>query len=358
MEHIGFPSIRQYTDVVRYVSERMQHAGKDADGNDKWHPHTVQKPKLKFRGTTKFHGANAAVVFNVETGEISYQSRDLVLSLEKDLFGFKADMQHKTEQLRVIYNTVMGQQTELPKYIAIFGEWCGGEIQRGIPLKDLPKMFVWFAVKVVTGKNPDGSSAGHWIDMERLSGLDFPKQRIFHALRFGQWGIEIDFERPKIFQNDLADITVQVEEACPGAKYFGIDGVGEGVVWICVSPGWDPYRFGFKVVGQKHSKSKRRELAPVDIEAVKAVEDFIDVAVTEARLEQGLHHLVHIQHKPFTLTSQGDFARWVYNDIMKEEMETITASGLDPKKLGAPISVKARYWFFAKMEAEKETPKT
>jgi hypothetical protein len=350
---ISFPSIRQYGDVCRYVAERVQYAGRDADGKAMYHQYTVQKPKLKFRGTPKLHGTNAAVVLNVETDQLTYQSRDNELTLDKDLFGFMAYMLDKSEPIRQITRAVLAEQKVKPKFIAIFGEWCGGEVQNGIALAELPKMFCIFGIKVVTGKNPDGSSAGTWFDIATIKHLDFPEDRIFNTLRFGQWEMEIDFERPKMFQNDLADITTTVEELCPAGKYFGIDGIGEGLVWVCISEGWYDYQYSFKVVGQKHTKTKRRELAPVDIEAVKALEDFIEATVTTARLEQCLHNLVHIQQKPFMLTSQGDFARWMYNDIMKEEEPLLTASGLDPKKLGAPISVKARYWFVEQLQASE-----
>jgi hypothetical protein len=353
MEHIGFPSIRQYTDVVRYVGERMQYAGKDDNGNDTYHPYTVPRPKLMFRGTPKLHGTNAAVVLNVATGELSYQSRDRVVTLDDDLFDFMNYMVSKSDQMRQIANAVLDQQTNDPEYIAIYGEWCGGEIQKGqIALKQLPKMFCIFAVKVVKGKNKDGSHAGHWFDIEKIKDLDFPEDRIYNTLRFGQWNFEIDFERPKIFQNDLADITTAVEALCPAAKYFGIEGIGEGVVWTCQAEGWDPYQFSFKVVGQQHAKTKRKELAPVDLEAVKALEDFVAATVTEARLQQALHVLQREMQKPLAITSQGDFARWVYNDIIKEEEPLMTASQLDPKKLGAPISTKARYWFIEHLKAQ------
>ena len=349
---IRFPSIRQYSDVIRYVSERVQFSHKDEQGNAVFFKYTVQKPKLKFRGTPKLHGANAAVVLNVATGEITYQSRDNELTLEKDLFSFMATMQHKTEQLQKIFKAALAQQTTPPTHVAVFGEWCGGEVQNGVALAKLPKMFCFFAVKMVTGKRPDGSNDGYWLDVATLTHADSPKDQIYNTLRFGVFACTIDFERPKFFQNMLADLTTVTEEICPVGKYFGIEGVGEGIVWTCTEEGWDPYQFSFKVVGQKHAKTKRKELPPVDVEAVKAQEDFINMTVTQARLEQGLFVLKHELHKPFALTSQGDFARWVYNDIVKEETPLIEKSNLDPKKLGAPISVKARYWYVEQLKAQ------
>jgi hypothetical protein len=57
---------------------------------------------------------------------------------------------------------------------------------------------------------------------------------------------------------------------------------------------------------------------------------------------------VNEQLKPFDMTSMGDFIRWVFNDAMKEEADTVIANQLDPKKLGGPIANKARKWYMNK----------
>ena len=96
-------------------------------------------------------------------------------------------------------------------------------------------------------------------------------------------------------------------------------------------------------------KSKVHTLAAVDVEAVANLKAFVDSVVTEARLEQGLDNLVREQLKPVEMTSMGDFLRWVYNDVIKEETDTIVANGIDPKKLGGAIANVARPWFVKKV---------
>jgi hypothetical protein len=86
----------------------------------------------------------------------------------------------------------------------------------------------------------------------------------------------------------------------------------------------------------------------VDVEAVENIRAFVAATVTEARLEQGLDNLVREQLLPFEMKSMGDFIRWVYNDVLKEEMDTIVASQIDPKKLGGAIANEARPWFIKK----------
>ena len=75
---------------------------------------------------------------------------------------------------------------------------------------------------------------------------------------------------------------------------------------------------------------------------------FIESVVTPARLEQGLYNLVREQLLPFEMTSMGSYIRWVYNDTTKEEADNIVANQYDPKKLGKPISERARQFFIQK----------
>ena len=84
-------------------------------------------------------------------------------------------------------------------------------------------------------------------------------------------------------------------------------------------------------------------------EAVEQINDFVAMAVTESRLEQGLHNLINEQMKPFAMTSMGDFIRWVHQDVLKEEADTLQASGIEYKKLGSPIALAAKRWFVQKL---------
>jgi len=61
-----------------------------------------------------------------------------------------------------------------------------------------------------------------------------------------------------------------------------------------------------------------------------------------------------VQIMLFEMKSMGDFIRWVFNDIMKEEMDTMIASQIDPKKLGGPIANIARPWFINKLNSETD----
>lgn len=340
---IKFPSIEQFRNVIRHVKTHAQYAGKDENG-DAIYDQSKPIPTLKFHGTVKLHGTNAGIVYDVDAREITYQSRERELSLTSDNAGFMLwAKSHEGDWHYIFENIWVPTGT---KKIAIFGEWCGQGIQKGVAISEVQKMFVVFAAKAV-----DAEGESTWLDIsgehDMFSGE--PEDRIYSIYSFTTYEIQIDFNHPELAQNKMIEITEEVEKECPVGKAFGVSGIGEGVVWTCVSDGWNDSGTWFKVKGEKHSVSKVRTLASVDVEAVANLKAFVDSVVTEARLEQGLDNLVREQLKPLEMTSMGDFLRWVYNDVIKEETDTIVANGIDPKKLGSAIANVARPWFVKKV---------
>lgn len=341
---IKFPSIEQFRNVIRHVKTHAQYAGKDENG-DVIYDQSKPIPTLKFRGTVKLHGTNAGIVYDVDTDSFTYQSRERVLSLTSDNAGFMlAQMKQENVWRDVAYQATREilPHRKIAK-VAIFGEWCGSGIQKGVALTQLPKMFIIFAVKVVFE-----DETTRWLPIGEID-LHLPESHLFNIDTFPTYEIDIDFNHPELAQNKMIEITEEVEKECPVGKYFGVSGIGEGVVWTCVSDGWNDSGTWFKVKGEKHSVSKVRTLAAVDVEAVATLKAFVDSVVTEARLEQGLDNLVREQLKPVEMTSMGDFIRWVFNDVMKEEMDTIVANGIDPKKVGSAVANAARPWFVKKV---------
>lgn len=352
---IRFPSIEQFRTVIRHVQTKSRFAGKDENG-DAIYDGSKPLPTLKFRGTVKLHGTNAGIVYDVATDTISYQSRERELSLTSDNAGFMlAMMKHETELLEYFREIIEDEcldlsRSDLPEKLVIFGEWCGRGIQKGVAISELDRMFVIFAHKEVYA---DGYT--HWQDLFAGGGnvsLSEEADKIIHWIGdFPTYEINIDFNFPETAQNKMIEITEAVENECPVGKAFGVSGVGEGLVWTCVTPGWNDSGTWFKIKGEKHSSSKVKTLAAVDVEAVENMRAFIEATVTEARLEQGLDNLVREQLLPFEMKSLGDFIRWVYNDVLKEEMDTIVANQIDVKKLGSAVANVARPWYIQRYNA-------
>lgn len=336
-----FPSINQFRSVVKHVREQACYQGKNERGEAIYNPAPTY-PKLTFIGTVKLYGTNAAIVFHPR-GDISFQSRERVLSHTADNNGFMAHMEEHLSSVRglrdyIAYCHDITFDDDSQTTIVVYGEWCGGNIQKGVAIAGLPKMFVIFAIKI--GEN--------WVKLPLF--LSDHISSIISITNFPYYEITIDFEHPEEAQNRLGELTAAVEACCPVGKALGVEGVGEGIVWCCTTN--PSSELWFKVKGEKHSASKVKVLAAVDLVLVASVDEFVAMTVTEARLEQGLQNLVNEQLKPFAMTSIGDFIRWVHQDVLKEESDTLEASGIDYKKLGSPIALAAKRWFVNKLNED------
>jgi len=323
--HISFPEIGQFRNAIRNVTDHSRYVGKDAQGEPIYDP-TKAIPTLRFEGTVKLHGTNAAIVHS--STETWFQSREHVLTLEQDNAGFMRNYYDK--DLSVVFSTLSGST------IAIYGEWCGGSVQKTVALAQLPKMFVVFAVKL----------DGVWQGRDIVSKVKDPSLKVYNIYDYASWIVDIDFNFPQLKQNELGEITQAVEKECPVAKALGAIGTGEGVVWKCITPGWEDDRFWFKVKGKAHSASHVKELASVDIEKVQNQKDFIAKVVTESRCSQSIDKLKE-KNLPLTRASLGEYIRWIIGDVVKEESDLAKASGIEIEKIGGGIANAAKQWFFA-----------
>lgn len=316
-----YNSIEQFRNVIRKVKENHDYQGKNELG-EAVYSHTTPYPTLKFKGTVKIHGTNAGIVLH-KNGQIDFQSRERVLSLEQDNAGFMLAMMGK--DLDFLFKDV-----EFEDYIAVYGEWSGGNIQKGVAINGLPKMFIIFGYKV----------DGVWMDVRPQNN----EENIYHITQFPTYEIDIDFNNPELSQNKLIELTIAVEDECPVGKFFGVSGIGEGIVWTSI----DNEDFKFKSKGEKHSSSKVKTLNAVDTESLAGLKEFVDLAVTENRLEQGLQYLTEMG---FSLESKstGEFLSWVVKDVIKEETDTIVKNQFDVKRVKSAVSNKARMWFLNKV---------
>lgn len=93
---------------------------------------------------------------------------------------------------------------------------------------------------------------------------------------------------------------------------------------------------------------KVKQLNAVDTEMLNGINEFVNYAVTENRLEQGITFFNENNIK-VDMKSTGRFLGWVINDILKEESDTIKNNNFDNKKIKSAISKKARTWFLNRM---------
>ncbi len=77
---------------------------------------------------------------------------------------------------------------------------------------------------------------------------------------------------------------------------------------------------------------------------------FVDLAVTENRLEQGLEYLAEMGHA-IEMRSTGPFLQWVGQDVKRECRAELEASDLEWKQVGKAVNRKALEFFKARVQA-------
>ena len=332
-KHVKFTDIPQFRDVIRNVTHQAHFIGLD-ENNKPIYNHNLKKPTINFSGTVKLHGSNASIC--QLNNEIWYQSRKQIITPDNDNHGFAQFCEVRKDVISDLLNEARKRVQETDEYIlCIFGEVCGSNIQKGVAIAGLPKMFVIFALKVVP---TDGAS--YYIDSKDLR---FPDNQIYNIYDFETFSVNVDFEYPQIAQNKFVELVNEVERKCPVGKALGVtegNTTGEGIVWTGYFNG---VRHMMKTKGQKHSTSRTKTIAPVDVEKVNSVKEFVEYAVTENRMQQAVFEL--FSNEEPTIKKMGDFLRWIVKDIAKEELDVLEENGLVIKDVGGAISNKARPWF-------------
>lgn len=338
------PSIEQFRNIVANINRTYSFVGL-SEKEEAIYDHTLPKPILKFVGTVKLHGTCSSVCFNNEGGFWA-QSKENIITIQNDnaAFCFYAESNKETflgliNQVKEKENIDLNTNT-----ISIFGEWAGKSIQKGVGITNLEKSFFIFGVKIspivdVTDAEAVKKNPAYWVDCTYLR---CPEKRIYNVNDYKTWKIEIDFNMPQLKQNELAEITAGVETECPIAKEFGFSGIGEGVVYTA---NYKETTYRFKVKGERHSISRVKTLASVDVEKLNSIKEFIDYAVTENRFNQAMEK-TFLNGEPADIKKLGDLIRWVISDVIKEEMDTMAKNKIEPKEINKYISAKVREMFF------------
>jgi RNA ligase len=331
---IKYPSIGQLRNVVHKIRAISSFDYKTKDG-EIIYKKNVEFPTLQYKGTVKLHGTCSSVVVTPKK-KIKIQSRNRIIDIHNDNNGFARFV---TEEIGENVFISMAEGIGLKNDpITFFGEWCGSGIQKGVGICQLEKMFVIFSIRI--GKNEKTTWNNNTLIIKEM----LPK-RIFVIDQFPTYKVDIDFNTPKLIQNKLVENTNNVEKECPVAKYFGVSGFGEGIVYKCETPGYKSSDYWFKVKGAKHQTSKVKKLAKVDTEKLATVNDFVKYVITENRLNQGIEYFNEMKIAT-TIENIGKFISWVFCDVMKEENDTMASSGLVKKDVSKSIAIVCKKWYF------------
>ena len=308
-------------DQLRYFVKDMKYHGKEV---------------VNLTGTVKIHGTNAAIGYDVQTKELFVQSRNNIITVEKDNAGFAMYVEQNKQFFKEHFEHLVKDLNADSGYksIILYGEWAGGNIQKGAAVCEVEKFFAPFELKYV---KHDGNYY-----LGNVSVFHNSEIRCFPVTLFPKYEVKLDLNNVEEAQQQIVDLTLKVEECCPVGKFFGVKGVGEGIVFTDES-GYHK----FKSKGEKHSVSKVKTIAPVDVEKVAKVKDFVDYAVTENRLNQGLDYFKEM-HLDVDVKNTSQFIKWVTSDVYKEELDTVVENGLEWKAVAKSVADKARQWFMSK----------
>jgi hypothetical protein len=85
-----------------------------------------------------------------------------------------------------------------------------------------------FGIKV---KPIDEEIPSYWIEHDifhykTLNGFD-----MYNINQFGTFKLDVDFNEPLMYYNQMIEMMEGVEKECPIGKYFSVSGVGEGMVF-------------------------------------------------------------------------------------------------------------------------------
>lgn len=292
---------------------------------------------VSYKAKVKLHGKNTAVQVN-EDGLVA-QSRTEILSDRSDLNGFQKWMTANESYFK-----------SLPVGVIVFGEWAGPGVEKGMAVSQLPnKIFAVFALQ-----NGRGETAEVIYDPQEIARILAPALGCpgLHILPWEDTGeITIPYgDKPAMEAlvprlNQLVD---QVEKEDPWIKRtFGISGLGEGLVFYPV-PGSEPNHpealalVMFKAKGEKHRTAGTKTAVQVDPVIVKSTAEFVELMVTQARLEQAVSQVCEGN---FDIKNMSKFLSWLVSDVQKESSAELNAAGLEWKHVAGAVQTKAREWF-------------
>lgn len=305
--------------------------------------------QVDFRGSVKLHGTNAGVTHDGE--RLIVQSRTQVITPQNDNAGFAAFVEQQGNAIIEIVESIRGKHgIDLGKNLTLYGEWIGPGIQKGMAINNLPeRQWVLFSAKVSEGEKQD------YLDIVPNLDNNFKSENIFSIFDGPTWDLSVDFSDPISKEKAIVlfeELVNGVERECPWGKRFGISGLGEGIVWQPIGKYWGNSDLFFKTKGEKHKVTKsRKKKESMDPEVLNSIEEFVDFAVTENRLNQGIGAIQEAGHS-FEMKNIGHFLKWVGQDVQRECRLELEDNKLEWKQVSKAVNERARNFFKKKIEEE------
>lgn len=301
---------------------------------------------IHYKAKIKLHGTNAAIRINSDGIHAQKRAGGIKVG-KRDNFGFAKFVQDTEPHWHGVANNTI-----------IYGEWCGGSIQKGVALSSMSvRCFAIFAVR---------TEDGYIFEPEEIRKLiPSVKDKYFtdqgYDVKILPWYSEeevvIDFYDPEGLQLSMDAINgniEMIEKEDPWVReHYSIGGVGEGLVFYPQNTP-DEYEFSdliFKAKGVAHRVNGSKKAVELSAEDLSKVRDVALKFATDARFEQMAHTLELRFNDPAVIKRTGDFIGAVCKDIKKESLLEVEESGCEWKNVSKECAGMARVWFMRK-EAE------
>jgi len=330
LKHQKWPSIEAFANVRRTVKKYIKM------------DYTANYFDCMYGGKVKLHGTNAGVQIAPD-GEVAAQKRSSVIYPDQDNAGFATWVAQNKEVFQAL--------AQPEKLITLHGEWCGGNIQKGVALNQIDKTFAIYCVQL--GKLQDGTAEYYVDPTEILRFVGYSK--VYYTLPW-EHQVKINFYDELSVAKAAGEIerkVLEVEACDPWVKYnFEKEGIGEGLVYYPIIEGpvlADTYKeFIFKAKGYKHQvkSNKTSNIVAIDIEKVASIQEFSNMFVTQARLLQGVNESCNDEYDTKLI---GTFLQWVAADVMKESVAELEESQLTWKDVSKKVMTTAREWYQSKI---------
>lgn len=346
---LKFPSIDSFRHAVATVKRAYEYK-------------QIPLPTITYRGTVKLHGTNAGIHVDMNTNMLTPQSREREITVESDNAGFARWVQDNHAQLVAFFRGGFGRLARRDSGFTVYGEWIGPGIMKNVAINNFPtKKFVIMSVAFddEIEETEDGQRLCVFYNglAHAIPGMAIP-ENVHFVSEVPPVLLAVDFAQPDTIVAELERLTNEYEAQCPFGAKFGLEGIGEGLVWAPLMLDFDEviplnmqHRMWFKTKGEKHGNKGTNNTVKVAVTAEK-VEDFnalLAQIMPEWRLEQGMQKLHEAGYALPTKEQTGEFIKWVVGDVYKEELDTVEASEFEWKVVAGELSKRARTWFFTKV---------
>lgn len=310
--------------------------------------HTVRKMIVRnkpivhdqqYKAKIKLHGTNGGIVI-APNGRVAAQSRTQIIGTGNDNVGFAQWVEGNAEHWA---------QRSRSEQVTVFGEWCGPSIQKGTAINLIPeRIFAVFAIQLGIHEGEDDYTTRLIVDPNEIRSIVGSLPNMYVLDWYEPANITVNF-----FNRDLLSITAKqvneilqkIEPCDPWVEEnFGVKGISEGLVYYPITTNTTRWHFttlGFKVKGQQHKVYDAEPMA-IDVPIAAGAKEYVELVVTEARLEQGVTEATKGKLEAKYI---GPFLAWVAKDIKKEAGLELVESGLSWKQVSPLINAKARHWF-------------